>query len=149
MLTFKRIDSQANLPPSLTEAVLVDFLHTHLGQYSDPKEEIAEAIAYAFSTDMGRGGFLLAAYEGAQLVGTLVMNRTGMGRYVPGYLLVYIAVDATCRNQGYGKAIVEEALQICGGDVALHVEYDNPAVGLYERLGFQSKYAEMRFQRDR
>ena len=31
------------------------------------------------------------------------------------------------------------------GDTKLHVEYDNPAKRLYERLGFENKYAEMRW----
>ena len=41
--------------------------------------------------------------------------------------------------------MVERIQQECGGGIALHVEYDNPARRLYERLGFTSKYAEMRY----
>jgi hypothetical protein len=29
------------------------------------------------------------------------------------------------------------------------VEYDNPAKRLYERMGFSTKYAEMRWQRSK
>ncbi|MDK2978441.1 MAG: hypothetical protein PWP52_1155, partial [Bacteroidales bacterium] len=32
-------------------------------------------------------------------------------------------------------------------DVKLHVEYDNPAKRLYERLGMTTKYAEMRLKK--
>ena len=32
-------------------------------------------------------------------------------------------------------------------DIALHVEKDNPAVFLYEKLGFENKYLEMRLTR--
>ena len=43
-----------------------------------------------------------------------------------------------------GSCLVEKALDICTGDVKLHVEYDNPTISLYERYGFTSKYAEIR-----
>jgi ribosomal protein S18 acetylase RimI-like enzyme len=38
-----------------------------------------------------------------------------------------------------------EALRRADGNVALHVEPDNPAKFLYEKLGFTSKYLEMRY----
>ena len=41
---------------------------------------------------------------------------------------------------------MDTAARLTEGDLALHVEYDNPAKRLYERLGFRSKYAEMRYQ---
>ncbi|MCW8831309.1 MAG: GNAT family N-acetyltransferase, partial [Gammaproteobacteria bacterium] len=44
------------------------------------------------------------------------------------------------------KSVVERALEEAEGDVKLHVEYDNPAKHLYERLGFTTKYAEMRWK---
>ena len=43
---------------------------------------------------------------------------------------------------------MEQALKLTKGDVALHVEPDNPAKKLYERLGFTNKYLEMRLVKD-
>jgi ribosomal protein S18 acetylase RimI-like enzyme len=37
---------------------------------------------------------------------------------------------------------------LTNGDIALHVEYDNPAKNLYERAGFTSKYIEMRYNKE-
>ncbi|MGN6476242.1 MAG: hypothetical protein ACTHKV_03375 [Flavipsychrobacter sp.] len=34
------------------------------------------------------------------------------------------------------------------GDIALHVEPDNPARQLYEQLGFTNKYLEMRLKKE-
>ena len=73
------------------------------------------------------------------------MNRTGMDGYIPENILVYIAVDAAKRGNGIGKQLMEAAIDRSQGDIALHVEYENPAKRLYERIGFGSKYAEMRF----
>ena len=49
------------------------------------------------------------------------------------------------RGQGLGRRIIEEACGGLDGAVKLHVEYDNPAKRLYERIGFSTKYAEMRY----
>ena len=53
--------------------------------------------------------------------------------------------EETDRIVGLGRRIVERAIEHADGDVKLHVEYDNPARRLYERIGFSSKYAEMRY----
>ena len=127
--------------------LFIDFMFNSLGEYGDPKVDINRCIDYAFSTDKFAGGFTLAAYEGEKLIGGLIMNRTGMSGYIPDWILVYVAVDPSCRGKGYGRDIIEHALKKCEGDVKLHVEYDNPAKRLYERIGFNSKYAEMRYKK--
>jgi len=131
-----------------SKATLIDFLYTHLDKFRDQKSAIAKAIDYAYSSDAGKGGFVLLALDDKALVGALVMIKTGMQEFIPEYTLVYIAVDASKRGQGIGKQIIEKAQQMCDGNIALHVEYDNPAQRLYERLGFSSKYAEMRWNKE-
>lgn len=145
MLEIKKINNENELPDGLTKQGFVDFLHRHLGEFGDTKSAIAKSIDYAFSDAEGKGGFLLAAYYEGNLVGGLVMNHTGMSEYVPEDLLVYVAVNREYRNRGFGAMIVEEAFSTCEGNVALHVEYENPAKRLYERLGMRTKYAEMRY----
>jgi [ribosomal protein S18]-alanine N-acetyltransferase len=147
MLTIKQINNEDDFPGNFTRQNFVDFLFWHLERFGDTKDAINKSIDYAFSDAEGKGGFLLmASYEG-ELVGELVMNNTGMSGYIPDFILVYIAVDPKVRGKGIGRKIVEEAMKICNSDIALHVEYDNPAKRLYERLGFTSKYAEMRYKK--
>lgn len=146
MLTIRRLDNANNFTESFSRSDFIDFLHTHLGRFRDAKEAIDASIGYAFSDAEGKGGFLVLAHEGDTLVGAAVINRTGMEKYIPAHLLVYIAVDAEQRGKGVGRRIVEYIQKECRpGGLALHVEYDNPARRLYERLGFTSKYAEMRY----
>jgi ribosomal-protein-alanine N-acetyltransferase len=57
---------------------------------------------------------------------------------------VYIAVHEESRGSGLGKKMMQEVIEKAEGGIALHVEPDNPARRLYERLGFTSKYLEMR-----
>ena len=129
-----------------TMARIVDFLFRHLGRYGDKKEDILKAIEYAVSAD-GRGGFLLTAEEDGDILGAVVMNRTGMSGYIPDYILVYIATHEGHRGRGIGRALMERAIETADGDIALHVEPDNPARRLYDRLGFTNKYLEMRYKK--
>ena len=144
MLTIEQINSATDFK-NLSREDLIEFLFKHLDRFGDSKEAIGKSIDYAFSDQEGKGGFILTGYLNNQLVGVVIMNRTGMDGYIPENILVYIAVDAAKRGNGIGKQLMEAAIDRSQGDIALHVEYDNPAKRLYERIGFGSKYAEMRF----
>ena len=145
MLKFKVIKKENGFDNELSRQGFIDFLFEHLDKFGDSKEAIGKSVDYAFSGEKGCGGFLLAAYNDDELVGELVMNRTGMSGYIPENVLVYVAVDSAYRGKGYGGDIVNKAIALADGNVKLHVEYDNPAKRLYERIGFTTKYAEMRF----
>jgi len=82
--------------------------------------------------------------KGDILAGALVMLDTGMKGFIPEQILLFVSVSPDMRGLGIGRRIIEKSLKECNGEVKLHVEYDNPAKRLYERIGFTSKYAEMR-----
>ncbi|MDN3686727.1 GNAT family N-acetyltransferase [Cyclobacterium jeungdonense] len=126
---------------------IADFLFQHLDQYGDPKEDIMRCLDYALDQSDEKGGFAVLAREEGKIVGTAVVNRTGMSGYIPENILVYIAVDASQRGKGLGKKLMKTAIDMAKGDIALHVEPDNPARILYEKLGFTSKYLEMRLKK--
>ncbi len=129
---------------------LADFLFENLDQFRDPREQIMSCLDYALGRQAARRGFILAASDcdhNGTLLGVSVVCETGMAGYVPENLLVYIAVDSKARGRGVGKALMEMAVETVRGDVALHVEHDNPARHLYERIGFTNKYLEMRYKK--
>lgn len=121
------------------------FLHEHLDQFGDDKEDILKCLAFVQDTEKG-GEIILAANEN-EIIGAVVLNKTGMGGYIPENILVYIAVDNFYRGKGIGKKLMEYAIEISKGDIALHCEPDNPALKLYEKLGFTNKYLEMRLEK--
>lgn len=136
-------------PTNSERSELVDFLFKELGKYGDPKEDIANCLKFALAeSKKSLGGFALVyRNEKAEIVGATIINETGMGKYIPENILVYIAVHESTRGQGIGKKIMKKAIATAEGDIALHVEPDNPAKFLYEKLGFTNKYLEMRYQR--
>jgi ribosomal protein S18 acetylase RimI-like enzyme len=145
MLEFEIIKNENEFNTTSREQC-VDFLHTHLDKFRDNKTDINKCIDYALQENCGKGGFILLANHQSKLAGILIMNKTGMSGFIPENILVYIAVKAEHRGKGLGRNIIEKAISITEGNIKLHVEYDNPAKNLYERIGFKSKYAEMRFE---
>lgn len=145
-LEIKEIRTPADLG-ELTKQEFIDFLYEHLDSFGDSKSAIEKAIDYAFSEAEGKGGFLLVAYYDNEIAGALVMNETGMSEYVPENILVYVAVHSKHRGKGFGAEIIKKSFELARGDIKLHVEYDNPAKKLYEKLGMKTKYAEMRLDK--
>jgi len=146
MTEFKVFD--AINKPSLAELTeVVQFLHTHLEEYGDDKKDIQKAIDYALKEFVSFGGFVMVLFEDGEMVGATVINQTGMGGYIPENILVYIATHSGHRGKGLGKTLMQNAINYCKGDIALHVEPNNPAKYLYEKLGFTNPYLEMRLKK--
>lgn len=124
-------------------ATVRDFLFEHLEEYGDAIEDIARCIKYA----RDKGGAVIISTIDKEVVGAVVLNETGMKGYIPENILVYIAVSSKARGEGIGKGLMEKAIEITEGDIALHVEKDNPARFLYEKVGFTNPYLEMRYKR--
>lgn len=138
-----------------TNRKLAKFLNEHLDEYGDSVESIRKAIEYSQKKQEGKGGFTLVALDEKtrdknghpEIIGVVVINETNMSGYIPENILVYIAVHRDYRGKGLGKELMNQALRYCTGDIALHVEKDNPARLLYEKMGFTNPYLEMRLKR--
>ncbi len=147
MLKFKIYNPNTKMS-TLDKLNAVEFLYKHLEQYGDQKPDIEKAVQYALQEISSFGGFILEGYnDDDNVIGTVVINRTGMTGYIPDNILVYIAVDNSERGKGYGKELMNKVIELCEGDVALHVEKDNPARFLYEKVGFTNPYLEMRLKK--
>ena len=140
---------------TLERPAIAHFLFEHLDEYGDSRADIERCLDYAASPAEGKGGSVILAKDvskngnknGDTITGAVVINDTGMRGYIPEHMLVYIAVHRDYRGQGLGKTLLAAALDTVPGSVALHVEADNPARHLYEKLGFETKYLEMRLAR--
>ncbi|MFT5351804.1 MAG: ribosomal-protein-alanine N-acetyltransferase [Gammaproteobacteria bacterium] len=138
----------ATMPPSeIEKKEIVGFLHENLEQYGDPKADILKCINFAVKETTSFGGFVIVSLEDKTITGTVIVNKTGMDGYIPENILVYIATHKDYRGKGIGKKLMEETLNFAKGDIALHVEANNPAKFLYEKYGFTNPYLEMRLKR--
>ncbi|WP_428740648.1 GNAT family N-acetyltransferase [Tenacibaculum sp.] len=145
-MTLHTYDAFNRITPLEIERV-ANFLYKHLENYGDAKSAIRKAIEYAAKERTGLGGAIFTIEDNKEIVGAVVINKTGMDEYIPENILVYIATHKEYRGKGIGKKIMKYAIENCQGDIALHVEKDNPAKFLYEKLGFTTPYLEMRLKR--
>ena len=146
-IVLHELRSMHDFPEWITPDQLAGFLHEALKPYEDPIEDVRRGIDDALAPKAGEKGFVLLAEQNHKPLGALIMLRTGMKGYIPENLLLMVAVDPSTRGKGLGARIIKRSFELADGDVKLHVEYDNPAKRLYERLGMVSKYAEMRYHK--
>jgi len=128
---------------------IVNFLHEHLGEYGDEKPDIFKAINYSLKEIVSFGGFVAVIMDEDKILGAAVVNATGMSGYIPENILVYIATHNAHRGEGLGKRLMETITHHAKGDIALHVEANNPAIKLYEKYDFTNPYLEMRLKRNK
>ena len=146
MITAKVYD-EIFKPNESQKADIVNFLFEHLQEYGDPKSDILKAIDYSVKEFTSFGGSTIVVMKDNDIVGATVVNSTGMGGYIPENILVYIATHRDHRGSGYGKTLIQNIIDNTEGDIALHVEANNPAVKLYENFGFTNPYLEMRLKK--
>lgn len=147
MIEFDIINNDEENPTEFSRKDIADFLVEHLDEYGDAKKHILSCISYAYGDEPGQDGFILVGHENGTIVGAVIINHTNMSGFIPEHLLVYIAVHENYRGKGIGKQIMEHIIETTEGDIALHVEPNNPAKHLYEKFGFTNKYLEMRLKK--
>ena len=134
-------------PDADTAEQLVDFLHRQLGEFGDSKADIARCLDFAMGNlKRDTSGSAVVYKEADKILGATIVNETGMSGYIPENILLYIAVHKDARGKGIGKIVMDKAAEIAEGDIALHVEADNPALHLYKKLGYTNDYLEMRLK---
>ncbi len=146
MLTIQIFNAQ-DKPKTNEKNQIIDFLYENLEKYRDSKTDIEKAINYSIKETPSFGGFILVSYYQSAISGVVVINQTGMQGYIPENILVYIATRKELRGRGIGKKLIQKTMSLAKGNIALHVEPDNPAKFLYEKTGFTNKYLEMRLIR--
>lgn len=148
MIQTKVFDT-TNKPNLKEKENIIDFLYDNLQEFGDPKPDIEKAVNYALKETSSFGGFILVSHLEEEISGVVVVNQTGMKDYIPENILVYIATHKELRGKGIGKVLMQKTIDLAKGSIALHVEPENPARFLYEKVGFSSKYIEMRYKKEK
>lgn len=126
---------------------LITFIHKHQVGSGDDIHTVFKSVDYALSPYKYQGGFVLMAEKNMQLLGAIVVNRTNMEGYVPGNLLTHLAINPLNTIRDVDKKLIKKAVELCISDLAFHVSIDSPLVHLFEEVGFQKNYFEMRLKK--
>jgi len=117
-------------------------LNDWLVEFSDPRDEMKEAVENAF-----QHGYVICAFERDTLVGIAILSRTRFETFFPKYHLSYIATRKDVKGKGTATQLLQKAIEITQGDLSLHVETTNPrAIRLYEKMGFRKEYFRMLYK---
>lgn len=142
--TYKVLDKSVKKFNFITLDEIAFFIQENSYGHRDSLENINNAINYVFN---GVGGFVLLQYnDDNKLIGVAVMNETGMKGYLSNNILVYLAVGKTVVDREVREEIVKHAIEISDGDISLHLEKQNPARFMFEKLGFTNPFLEMRLR---
>ena len=123
----------------LTKKELIEALDEWLMEYSDPHNEIEEALDLAL-----KDGFLICAYMSGELVGVTIVIPFGFKNFATKYHLAYIATGKNIKGRGIATNMIQKAVNLSLGNLSLHVETDNKrAIKVYEKMGFKKPYYRM------
>ncbi|XCF05253.1 GNAT family N-acetyltransferase [Tamlana crocina] len=126
---------------------VTNFLFQNSDKFGDSKSAIRKSLMYAAKEIPGLGGYVFVLEEKDEIVGAVVVNRTGMNEYLSENILVYVAVKKENRGKGLGKKLIEHTIKYCKGDIAIHINKENPAINLFKDKGFKARNIEMRLER--
>ncbi len=126
-------------------SLLISLLDKWLTRFSDPFEEIEEALDNAFER-----GFVIGAFQGAQLIGLCVLSKMELDTFFPSYHLSYIAADDKFGGRGIATYLIDKAIELSKGNLSLHVEPENKrAIRLYKKMGLDIQYYRMKFRKEK
>lgn len=131
----------------LEKNAVINFLHEHTPNTS--KSDIRHAIEYALKEIPSFGGFIYTAHQDKQLVGVIIATKTGMTGYNAKHLFVFVSLLPLLNiSEDSATSLLSRAIDYADGDIALHIKPNNPALKLYQKLGFQAQFVELRLSKE-
>lgn len=138
-----------DLPNWLDFSDIILFIEDHMVPFNDPTETIVSALDYAFSSHSHGGGFALLAVLDKTLVGAAICVRMDKVEFVPANLLTYLCVHSKHRRKGLGTKLLKQVIEKTEGNIKTHMHASNPALKLFQKMGFDIRYLEMRLEKRR
>lgn len=145
-MTIKIFDAFSRLSISDINRIS-NFLYDNSGEFRDTKTAIRKSIMYAAKELPGLGGYVFVMENKNEILGAVVVNRTGMNEYLSENILVYVAVKPDYRKTGIAKKLISQTIKYCDGDIAIYINADSPVIKLFEKQGFKTRNVEMRLVR--
>lgn len=134
------------ITPGERSAIIKFICESNQGNAIDQRS-ISKALDYAVKDCPSFGGFVLLMEEDGKIIGSMIINRTGMEGYSAENILAFFATDINHRESELGRKMMEKALENIKGDISLHLGPNHPELALFEALGFQARHVELRLDK--
>lgn len=145
-ITIKTFDAFTRLSMNDINRIAI-FIHEHSGDFADPISAIKKSLLYAAKEIAGLGGYVFIVEHKYDIIGAVVVNKTGMNEYLSENILVYMAVHEGYHGQGIARQLIKHTKRYCKGAIATHINKANPIIELFEDEGFEARNIEMRLTR--
>ena len=122
---------------------IVQFLCENLEDSWIEQDAVLQAVEYAIKEVPSFGGFILTTEINEQIIAAIIVNKTGMGGYMPEYVAVLNAIAPNYRGKGITKSLIEKAINLGKGDISLLVKNCGPKELILENLTVEAKYMQM------
>lgn len=122
---------------------ITNFLYEHLEDCKDPKNVIRTSLKYAAKEITSLGGYAFVMKKNDEIIGAIVINKTGMSEYQSENLMTYLAIHKNYRKQGFATQLINKTVDYCNGNITLNIKRENNAIRLFEKNGFESKKIKM------
>ena len=119
------------------------FLHEHLEGCKNEKSAIRKSLLYAAKETSILGGYAFIIEEKDNIIGAIIINKTGMNAYESENLITYLAVHKDYRKQKIATKLIKKATNYCNGNLSLNIDKNNNAIELFRKNGFESKKIQM------
>ncbi len=134
-------------PSYILKERMTRFILDNTSEHDLTYEAVWRSVEYSLSMSKNQGGFILVGREDGDMTSVLVMNRTRMEDYMPENILIHLAIGPHVEKSETGLKLLQKAIEITHGDLAVRLNKDHPDLSLYEVMGFRERYIEYQLQR--
>lgn len=118
MTSINKYDAFTGMNPSKKMA-LVNFLCAVNDIPTDEKNNITQSIDYALRDMASFGGFIVSLEKEHQFFGAVIVNKSGMGGWLPEHLVVVHGVAPVLAQEEIIALLLKEADKYTRGNIAI------------------------------
>ncbi|WP_100612029.1 hypothetical protein [Confluentibacter lentus] len=123
-MTIKTFDAYSKLS-FMDISRITKFIFEHSGAYRDSKSAIKKSLLYAIKEIPGLGGYVFVLEHKNEVLGVLVINKTGMNEYIPENILVYLVINKNHDEDAIKEKLINYTMNYCKGDIALYINKES------------------------
>src|SRR5690606_33673846 len=86
---------------------LTNFILGHHEGPKPPQRAVAKAIQYSAKEIPGLGGYVFVLKEKDEILGLMVVNKTGMGDYIPENFIAFLTIHKEHRQGGLEQVLMD------------------------------------------